>query len=185
MAVTPIDIDTWMRQTNSPNVLSNLARVNALQASVMGELVNLQKLVVEEVAARIKKIGELNVRIKKFASTTDTKPDAAITVGTSAADALDLLTQLKSVGVSNLDTYITAVKTAGTALATNNQFVSNVALELQTLGESQQNISQQESLRLQTMTNRYTQANDQASTVIQKDGQNKGTVPNNLRGSGG
>ncbi len=185
MAVTPIDIDTWMRQTNSPNVLSNLARVNALQASVMGELVNLQKLVVEEVAARIKKIGELNVRIKKFASTTDTKPDAAIFVGTSGADALDLLTQLKSVGVSNMDTYINTVKTSGTALATNNQFVSNISLELQTLSESQQNISQQESLRLQTMTNRYTQANDQASAVIQKDGQNKGTVTNNLRGAGG
>ncbi len=185
MAVTPIDLDTWMRQSNSSNVLSNLARVNALTASVMGELVNLQKLVVEEVAAKIKQIGDLNVRIKKFANATDSKPDAGVTVGTSAADALDLLTQLKAVGVSNLDSYITAVKTAGTALSTNNQFISNVSLELQTLGESQQNISQQESLRLQTMTNRYTQANDQASTVIQKDGQSKGTVTSNLRGSGG
>ncbi len=185
MAVTPIDIETWMRQTNSPNILSNLARVNALNASVMGELVNQQKLVVEEVAARIKKIGELTVRIKKFSNVTDTKPDASVTVGTSAADALDLLTQLKAVGVSNMDASITAVKTAGIPLKTNNQFISNISLELQTLGESQQNISQQESLRLQTMTNRYTQANDQASTVIQKDGQNKGTVTNNLRGSGG
>ncbi len=185
MAVTPIDLDTWMRQSNSPNVLSNIARVNALTATVMAEVLNLQKLVTEEVAAKIDKIGKLNVRIKSFSNATDTKPDAKVTIGTSAADALDLLTQLKAVGVSNLDAHIATIKSTGTAFVTNNQFIANISLELQTIGESQQNIAQQESLRLQSMTNRYTQANDQASAVIQKDGQSKGTVTNNLRGSGG
>lgn len=183
--VVPLDIETWMNQSNSANPLSNLARANAKMASVMGELVNMQKIVVEEVAAKIKKIGELNVRVKKFMHPTDTKPDAATFLGFTKDDCLDLLTQLKSVGVQNMDFWINFVKAGTTALATNNQFISNLSFELQTLSESQQNTSQQESLKLQQMTNRYTQANDAASAVIQKDGQNKGTVTNNLRGSGG
>ncbi len=184
-----ISIDTWMRESNTANPLSNLARVNALMASVMGELVNKQKLVVEEVAAKIKKIGELNTRVKALASITDSKPDAQISFGTSPQDSLDLLKQLRAVGVKGLDGFILQVETIyipqGKALPAINQFVSNISLELQNLSESQQNLSQQESLRLQTLTNRYTQATDQASSVLQKDGQNKGTVTNNLRGSGG
>lgn len=183
--VVPIDIETWMNQSDSANPLSNLARANAKMASVMGQLVNMQKVVVEEIAAKIKKIAELNVRVKKFLNPTDSKPDAKTFLGFSKDDCLDILTQLKSVGVQNLDPVIAVVKAGTTSLETNNQVISNLSFELTTLGEAQQNISQQENLRLQQMTNRYTQANDAASAVIQKDGQNKGTVTNNLRGSGG
>ena len=171
--VAPISIESWMRENDTANPLQNLARVNALMASVMGGLVNQQKLVVEEVAAKIKLIGELNARVKALANLTDSKPDAAVSFGTSPQDSLDLLKQLRQVGVKGMDIWITQVEMIyilqGKALPANNQFVSNIALELQNLSESQQNVSQQESLRLQTMTNRYTQATDQASAVIQKE----------------
>ncbi len=181
----PIDIDAWMRASDTANPLINLTRVNALLASVIGDLVNQQKSVVEEIAARIKKIGELNARVKRLANPTDSKPDASVTFGTSVADSLDLLNQLKDVGVKNMDGYILAVKFANIPLATNNQFVTNISFELQNISESEQNRSQQESLRLQTMTNRYTQASDQASSVIQKDAQGESTIINNIRGAGG
>lgn len=192
--VAPINIETWMNDSNTSNPLSNLARVSAKMAAVLGTLVNLQKLVVEEIAKKIEKIGNLNLRVKSFASKTDTKPDAAVFLGNTAAESLEILTQMKALGVKDdrIDTFISNLKfnlalTPPVTLPApfTNADISNFSLALQTISESEQNKSQQESLRLQTLTNRYTQSNDQASSVIQKDGQNKGTVTNNLRGAGG
>jgi hypothetical protein len=192
--VTPINIETWMNDSNTSNPLSNLARVSAKMAAVLGTLVNLQKLVVEEIAKKIEKIGNLNLKVKSYTNQTDSKPDARAFLGFTAAESLDVLTQMKALGVKDVrfDIWI-AVLNANMAanppvtasLSITNADLSNFSLALQTISESEQNKSQQESLRLQTITNRYTQSNDQASSVIQKDGQNKGTVTNNLRGSGG
>ncbi len=192
--VTPIDIETWMNDSNTPNPLSNLARVSAKMASVLGTLVNQQKLVVEEIAKKLEKIGNLNLKVKSYTNQTDSKPDAGAFLGFTAAESLDVLTQMKALGVKDvrLDFWIAVLKAnmavnppVTTPLPVTNADLSNFSLALQTVSESEQNKSQQESLRLQTMTNRYTQSNDQASSVIQKDGQNKGTVTNNLRGAGG
>ncbi len=193
-AVTPIDIETWMNDSNTANPLSNLARVSAKTASVLATLVNQQKLVVEEIANKIDRIGRLNAKVKSYTNNTDTKPDAAAFLGFTATESLDVLAQFKALGVKDprIDTWIAALKfnlaltpPVTTPLLITNADISNFSLALQTISESEQNKSQQESLRLQTLTNRYTQSNDQASAVIQKDGQNKGTVTNNLRGSGG
>ncbi len=192
--VAPIDIETWMNDSNTSNPLSNLARVSAKAAAVLGTLVNLQKLVVEEIAKKIEKIGNLNLKVKSFTNAADSKPDAVAFLGVTAAESLDVLTQMKALGVKDvrIDFWIAALKANMAAnppvtipLQITNADISNFSLALQTISESEQNKSQQESLRLQTLTNRYTQSNDQASSVIQKDGQNKGTVTNNLRGSGG
>ncbi len=192
--VAPIDIETWMNDSNTSNPLSNLARVSAKAAAVLGTLVNLQKLVVEEIAKKIEKIGNLNLKVKSFTNAADSKPDAVAFLGVTAAESLDVLTQMKALGVKDvrIDFWIAALKAnmaanppVVTPLQITNADISNFSLALQTISESEQNKSQQESLRLQTLTNRYTQSNDQASSVIQKDGQNKGTVTNNLRGSGG
>ncbi len=184
-----ISIETWMRESNTANPLSNLARVNALMASVMGELVNKQKLVVEEIAAKIKRVSELNTRIKSFSDPKNTQPDAVAPLGTSALDSLAILKEMEALGVPNMKFWFDKLNSQTNAptvpLIVNNSILSTFSLQLQNISESLQNVSQQESLRLQTLTNRYTQATDQASSVLQKDGQNKGTVTNNLRGSGG
>ncbi len=186
-----ISIETWMRESNTANPLSNLARVNALMASVMGELVNKQKLVVEEIASKIKRVSEINTRVKSFSNITDTKPDAKTFLGLTPEASLALLKEMDAVGVPGISIWIqklntdNSLKPIPTGLIVENSVISTFSLQLQNISESLQNVSQQESLRLQTLTNRYTQATDQASSVLQKDGQNKGTVTNNLRGSGG
>lgn len=181
----PIDVRVWMTTYTTPNPIENLARINAYLASILGEVLNLQKDIVKEVADRISEISALNVLVKKFAS-TDPKPDAVTILGGTQKEAIDIFTRMKAAGVKNMDFWISfaALNPAGGTTVTNAQ-ISNWSLELQALSESEQNRSQQESLRLQTYTNRLTQANDQASTAIQKDGQGKGTVTSNLRGSGG
>ncbi len=191
--VTAIDIETWMNDSNTANPLSNLTRVSAKMAAVLGTLVNQQKLVVEEAAKKIEQIGNLNLKVKSYTNNTDSKPDATAFLGFTAAESVDVLTQMKALGVKDVrfDFWIAVLKAnmvanppVTTPLKITNADISNFSLALQTLSETEQNKSQQESLRLQTLTNRYTQSNDQASSVIQKDGQNKGTVTNNLRGSG-
>ena len=65
----------------------------------------------------------------------------------------------------------------------DNKDYNILSTVLMTRTETLTTISQQESLRLQTLTSRYTQANDQAGTVQQKDAQSKDRASANLRGA--
>ncbi len=185
----PQNLDEWMNQSNTSNPLENLARVNALLAKLIGEVVNLQKDVVEQTGRKIKRISDINVRIKGFQNQTDSSPGATSLLGASYEESKAILEELKAVGAKNMDYWLTfhymTNSLTKTPLIISNSWVAQISLELQALNESEQNNSQQESLRLQTFTNRYTQANDQASAVMQKDSQGKATVTSNLRGAGG
>lgn len=185
----PQNVDEWMNASNSSNPLDNLARVNAKLASLIGEVINLQSAVVRVTGDKIKRISDINVRIKGLQNQLDTKPDAVSLLGANYAESEAILKELKAVGVKNMDYWLSyhALNnlTTNKPLIFSNAWAGQISLELQALNESEQNRSQQESLRLQTFTNRYTQANDQASSVIQKDSQGKGTVTSNLRGAGG
>jgi len=164
--------------------LHNLAVVDAQLTIALARSLNLQKLVVQEITDHINRVSELNVRLIKYKSTsttrTDTKP-----LGESPADAMAILDALKSEKVKDLDTFYAQLNiTNGVPQAQPAITQDTVSLwqsSLQTVSESLSNQSQQESLRLQTFTNRYTQASDQATTLLQKSAQSKSTISPNFR----
>lgn len=191
--VVPDDQKTlaqFLASDDTPDPLHNLAVVDAQLTIALAKALNLQKLVVQDITDHINRVSDLNVRINRFKSTDTTVKDAAF--GTTPADALDMLNQLKAEGVpmdgaQGLQPYFDKLKIGAdgkptVAITANSDDIGGWALKLQSVSESLSNQSQQESLRLQTITNRYTQASDQATTLLQKDAQSKSTVAPNLRG---
>lgn len=179
----PTALREWMSNSNTSNPLNNLSVVNARLATTLADSLNLQKSIVEELSTKIERISKSITTIKTIVF-ADQKPETIALLGTSKENSLAILEELQQLGVPNLEGYIAIVRAGTTPLSINNTWAGNITLQLQGFTDAASNKSQQESLRLQTFTNRYTQANDQASTVMQKDGQNKGTVINNLRGAG-
>ena len=170
--------------------LHNLAVVDAQLTIALARSLNLQKLVVQEITDHINRVSDLKVRINRYKSTDPANKDAKF--GDSKEDALALLDLLKAEGVplegaQGLKTYYDKLKIDANgkptvAITANADDIGGWDIKLQSVSESLSNQSQQESLRLQTFTNRYTQASDQASTLLQKSAQSKSTVAANLRG---
>lgn len=164
--------------------LHNLAVVNAQLTIALARSLNLQKLVVQEITDHINRVSELKVRINRFKSSSPTEKDKAF--GETKEDALEILNFLKAEGVKDLQPYFDklAIDSSGkptVAITANSDDIGAWELKLQSVSESLSNKSQQESLRLQTFTNRYTQASDQASTLLQKSAQSKSTISPNFR----
>lgn len=164
--------------------LHNLAVVDAQLTIALARSLNLQKLVVQEITDHINRVSELKVRINRFKSTSTT--DKNKTFGETKEDALEILNLLKAEGVKDLQPYFDNLKIDSSGKPTvvitaNSDDIGAWELKLQSVSESLSNQSQQESLRLQTFTNRYTQASDQASTLLQKSAQSKSTISPNFR----
>ncbi len=164
--------------------LHNLAVVDAQLTIALARSLNLQKLVVQEITNHINRVSELKVSINRWKSTSTTEKNAAF--GENKEDALRILNLLKAEGVKDLQPYFDNLKIDASgkptvAITANSDDISKWELALQGVSESLSNQSQQESLRLQTFTNRYTQASDQASTLLQKSAQSKSTISPNFR----
>ena len=172
--VAPKTVDEWLADSNTENVLINISIVSVKLANALARALNLQKSTVEDIGNQINKISDLNVRISAF-KTTDTKPEAKKSLGKSEAEATEIINLLKAAGV-------TVEKTPADAF--NNGVTANdISLWSQALNaksDSLSNKSSQETLRLQTFTNRYTQSSDQASTLIQKNAQSLGNISRNI-----
>jgi DNA repair exonuclease SbcCD ATPase subunit len=184
----PQSVDEWIYLTgDSLNVMNNLAVANARLANAIATALNEQKEVVQEVADMIDAVSTLKNDISVFKS-TKSNLDETSKLGTSAEDARKLYNRLVAL-VGSLPTALQA--DIDKAFKDGNGWPSlsintfqQIDAALQTRSQSLSSTSSQESLRLQTLTSRYTQANEQATTVQQKDAQNKTNVTNNLRGSG-
>lgn len=184
----PQNVDEWLYLSgDSLNVMNNLAVANARLANAIATALNEQKDVVQEVADMIDAVSTLKNDISVFKS-TKSNLDETSKLGTSAEDARKLYNRLISL-VGSLPATLQA--DIDKALKDGNGWPSlsintfqQIDAALQTRSQSLSSTSSQESLRLQTLTSRYTQANEQATTVQQKDAQNKTNVTNNLRGSG-
>lgn len=164
--------------------LHNLAVVDAQLTIAIARSLNLQKLVVQEITDHINRVSELKVRINRFKSTDPNNKNKAF--GETKEDALAILNLLKAEGVKDLQPYFDKLKIDSSGKPTvditaNSDDIGAWELKLQSVSESLSNQSQQESLRLQTFTNRYTQASDQASTLLQKSAQSKSTISPNFR----
>lgn len=182
----PQTVDEWLYLGgDSLNVMNNLAVANARLANAIATALNEQKEVVQGVADMIDAVSTLKNDIDAF-KPTKSDLEASSPLGKTVAEARLLYERL--IATVNLpDAQKNKIESALNKneipqLQLNDYTIINSAL--QTRSESLTTTSQQESLRLQTLTSRYTQANEQATTVMQKDTQNKSNVTNNLRGSG-
>ncbi len=182
----PQSVDEWLYLGgDSLNVLNNLAVANARLASAIATALNNQKSLVEDVADTIDLVSQLKIDIDRF-KPTDSNLETKAGFGKTIDEARSLYASL----AAQIDLKPEQKTIIETALAKNEIPQLNgkdfqiISTQLQTRSESLTTTSQQESLRLQTLTSRYTQANEQATTVQQKDTQNKGNVVNNLRGAG-
>ncbi len=188
----PQTVDEWLYLGgNSLNVMNNLAVANARLANAIATALNEQKEVVTEVANMIDSVSKTKNDLERYKSTeSDLLKPVLMVKDAKPSDIAalnDLWTRIKSSGI----TIPPEIKTAFESALNKNESPSltgkdyqTLSAALQTRSESLSTTSQQESLRLQTLTSRYTQANEQATTVQQKDSQNKANVTNNLRGSG-
>ena len=164
--------------TNTKNVLYNIAVVNARLSNAIAKALNLQKNIVESISEEINRVSQLNVEINELKS-RETNQNTKVNFGKTAAEALRLLEAMKAVGVNDLDTLIATAKT--TIPQASGTDVGLWAQQLGAISEKFSSKSQQETLRIQTFTSRYTQATDQATNVVQKDGQSKSTIIQNFR----
>lgn len=165
--------------TNTKNVLYNIAVVNARLSNAIAKALNLQKNVVESISEEINRVSQLNVDINAQKS-TDPKANAEKPFGKTAAESLQLLESMKALGIKDLDARIAQAKN-GIIPVVLASTVQLWAQELNAVSERLSSKSQQETLRIQTFTSRYTQATDQATNVVQKDGQSKSTIIQNVR----
>lgn len=184
----PQTVDEWLYLGgDSLNVMNNLAVANARLANAIATALNEQKEVVQEVADMIDAVSTLKNDVDRFKST---KSDLAelVDFGSTPEEAHELYMRLiaqidlKPEQKSQFDKAFSSLPWKKPQL--NGKDFQIIDQQLQTRSESLSTTSSQESLRLQTLTSRYTQANEQATTVQQKDSQNKTNVTNNLRGSG-
>jgi hypothetical protein len=180
--VAPQTVAEWLESGDSINPLHNLAVANARCANALARALNLQKLTVEDISDHINRISDLITRINLY-KTTKTGPTDTEPLGKDVADAIAILDQLELEGVdkTKIDTFRAQITQTGLRPNVLASDISFFTTALQGKSESLSNKSQQEQLRLQTFTNRYTQASDQASTALQKNAQSIGTVTNNFR----
>lgn len=164
--------------TNTKNVLYNIAVVNARLSNAIAKALNLQKNIVESISEEINRISSLNVEINRFKPNSPKGEDKIF--GDSPAEAARLLQAMKEFGVDDIDQAIKD-SLANKVIRYNDAAIQLFAQKLSAESERRSSKSQQETLRIQTFTSRYTQATDQATNVIQKDGQSKSTIIQNYR----
>lgn len=179
----PQSVDEWLYLGgNSTNVLNNLAIANARLANAIAKSLNNQKNLVEEVANIIELVANLKTDIDSFKPIDNDTPS---NLGKTIEEARSLVQRLKA----QVELPQAQKEKIENALNTNkipqldSRDYNVLSTVLMTRTETLTTISQQESLRLQTLTSRYTQANDQAGTVQQKDAQSKDRASANLRGA--
>lgn len=169
------------KNINTKNVMYNIAVVNARLSNAIARALNLQKTIVESISEEINRISLLNVEINSYKVNDPKDPSKRGSFGKTAAESLRMLEALKAYGVKDLDTKIELAR-KGTEIPTIID--SDLQLWSQQLNAKSENFSsksQQETLRIQTFTSRYTQATDHATNVLQKDGQSKSAIITNLR----
>lgn len=182
MTVTALTLEGFLSKenTNTKNVLYNIAVVNARLSNAIAKALNLQKNIVESISEEINRISSLNVEINRFKPNSTSNPPGDKIFGDSPAEAARLLQAMKGFGVEGLDQ---AIKDSleNKAIKFNDADIQLFAQKLNAESERLSSKSQQETFRIQTFTSRYTQATDQSTSVVQRDGQSKSTIIQNLR----
>lgn len=181
--IGPRTVDEWMYcSTNSPNPLNNVAAANALLGHVLADNLNLQKNLVEQVSKLIDENNQVKVDLEKYRPAKQEATDGKL--GSTYEEAVDLIKRMKASGIEFSTDQQKKIDEAFAKKSVPSGFPATAwtpwSTALQGRSESLSAQSEQETLRLQTFTNRYTQAYDQSSSVQQKDYQGRGNVTRNI-----
>lgn len=183
--IGPRNADEWMFcSTDSPNPLNNVAAANAYLGHVLSESLNIQKDIVQQVTKLIDGINDVKTDLERY---RPAKPEATDgKLGSTFEEAKDLVKRLKAAGVEFTPEQQKKIDDAFAKKEVPSGFPATAwtpwATALQGRSESLTAQTEQETLRLQTFTNRYTQANDQSSSVQTKDFQSRSTYTRNIGG---
>ncbi len=176
MALSIENLSDWLKSSATENPLHNIVVVCVNLLEAFGRALNQQKLVVENISNQTNAVSELtSVLIKYKSPKTDETPAP---LGKTLEETKSILSKLKAQGIEDLPT---AEKCFSPGVSSNTIRIWEEKLSANK--ESLTNQSQQETLKLQTFTNRYGQTSDQAANITQKDYQGKSTFVTNLRGN--
>ena len=181
MPVIPTSLEDFITNpkflaTNNP--LFNLAVANMRISRALQRAVNNQAKAVSAIADQINRVSDLSSIVQSYTQ-NKTSADAKIPFGKNKEDAKQILDRLLAIGVDKkflqplYDDYANKSKT--NVEISDNQ-ITLINGQLSTKTESLNTQTSKENLTLQTLTNRYTQSGEQASTVLAKDGQTKSTI---------
>ena len=169
---------------NTKNPLLNLAVANMRVSRALQRAVNNQSKAVSAIADQLNRVSDLSSIVQSYTQ-NKTNADAKITFGINKEDAKQILDRLQAVGVdkkflqSLYDDY--ADNNKANVEISDNQ-ISLINAQLSTKTESLNTQTSKENITLQTITNRYTQSGEQASTVLAKDAQTKSTIAAGIKG---
>lgn len=168
-------VSEWLASSATTNPLHNIVIVAVRLAEALARALNYQKLVVEDISNQMNAISDLTALLIKYKSTKVN--DEAAPLGKDIDETKSIVAQLTAQGIKDIPA--ASLLRAGT----KPSLISIWEAKLTANKESLSNLSQQESLKLQTFTSRYGQNNDLSSTINQKDTQGKNNITSNLRGN--
>jgi hypothetical protein len=181
MALIPRSLEDFINNnkfliTNNP--LFNLAVANMRISRALQRALNNQAKAVSAIADQINRVSDLSSIVQSYTQ-NKTNADTKTTFGKNKEDAKQILDRLLAVGVDKkfLQTLYDEYndKTKPNVQISDNQ-ITLINGQLSTKTESLNTQTSKENLTLQTLTNRYTQSGEQASSVLAKDGQSKSTI---------
>ncbi len=178
------DFITNVKFISTKNPLLNLAVANMRISRALQRAVNNQAKAVSAIADQINRVSDLSSIVQSYTQ-NKTNADTKIAFGKNKEDAKQILDRLLAVGVDKkflqalYDDYANKNKT--NVEISDNQ-ITLINGQLSTKTESLNTQTSKENLTLQTLTNRYTQSGEQASTVLDKDGKVKSTIIAGFKG---
>jgi hypothetical protein len=187
MSEIPTSLEDFIsnpKYISTKNPLLNLAVANMRISRALQRALNNQAKAVSAIADQINRVTELSSIVQSYTQ-NKSSADAKIAFGKNKEDAKQILDRLKAVGVDIkflqplYDDYANKNKT--NVEISDNQ-ITLINGQLNTKIESLNTQTSKENLTLQTLTNRYTQSGEQASTVLGKDGQTKSTIIAGFKG---
>ncbi len=186
----PVSVDEFIKLAKSTvsdptqNPLFKLAAVNMLLTRALQGALNAQADAVKLIASEIEAASKLSVRVLSY-KTNSTNVKTSGKFGESKEDAKAMLDEMQRYGVALKDIkelYDQYNNASDPQVDITDATIEVIKAQINAYIESLNTRSSQEQLTLQSLTNRYTQAGEQASTVLQKDAQSKATLINNARG---
>ena len=185
----PVSVDEFIKLAKTTvadprlNPLFKIAATNMLMTRALQGALNAQSDAVKLIANEIEAVSKLNVRVLSY-KTNSTNVNTSGPFGKNPSDAKAMLDEMLRYGVEMKDIQglYTQINNGAAQITIKDSEIDKIKAYLDSYIESLNTRSSQEQLTLQSLTNKYTQAGEQASTVLQKDTQSKSTIINNSRG---
>jgi hypothetical protein len=184
--IFPASVDEFINAgnldtVNTINPLFRIAAANMLMTRALQGALNSQtesvRLLAKETEAVSKLKAELSA-LKTGTTTTTLRPFAK-----DNADAKRLIDAMLRYGVPETELKeMTDAYNRGARVQISDAKLQIFGGYIDAYSDSLNTRNSKEQLTLQSLTNRYTQAGEQASNVLQKDAQSKGTIVTNSRG---